>query len=82
MGRAGKLLNEEIFGPILPVVTVPSIESALAHVSARPNSLALYVFAADEGVVNRVIDATSSGGACPSKSVKLRGSLGDPQQPF
>ena len=57
------LMTDEIFGPILPVVTVSSTEEAIEFVNARPKPLALYVFAQDTAVADQVIGSTSSGGA-------------------
>ena len=61
---ASDLMTEEIFGPILPVLTVESIDDAVGFVNARPKPLALYVFSSDDAVVEDVLDRTSSGGAC------------------
>ncbi|MFC9764887.1 aldehyde dehydrogenase family protein [Rhodococcus jostii] len=55
------LMNEEIFGPILPVVTVPSIDAAVDLVNSRPKPLALYVFAESDATVQTILDTTSSG---------------------
>ena len=56
-------MAEEIFGPILPVLTVKSIDEAIAFVNARPKPLALYVFTRDSKVHEEVLARTSSGGA-------------------
>lgn len=56
------VMQEEIFGPILPVISVPSIDSAIAFVSRRDKPLALYLFARDKDVQNRVLAGTSAGG--------------------
>jgi aldehyde dehydrogenase (NAD+) len=58
------VMDEEIFGPILPVLRVESIEDAVAQVRSRPHPLALYVFADDDEVVDSVLDGTTSGGVC------------------
>ena len=57
------VMTTEIFGPVLPVLTIKSIDEAIAFVNDREKPLALYVFA-DESVGRRVIHHTSSGGAC------------------
>lgn len=62
-------MAEEIFGPILPVLSVPSVEAAIDAVNDRPKPLALYVFAADDDVVDRVLDATSVGGVCVNHTI-------------
>lgn len=56
------VMREEIFGPLLPVLSTASIETACAHVNAGERPLALYVFSDDRAVVNQVLDATHSGG--------------------
>jgi len=60
---AAPVLQEEIFGPILPVLEVDGVEQAIAHVNARPHPLGLYVFARDGAVADRILEATSSGDA-------------------
>jgi len=58
------IMGEEIFGPILPVLTISSIEEAIAFVNDRPKPLALYLFGSDNDVQHKVVDETSSGGVC------------------
>ncbi|HRF08312.1 MAG TPA: aldehyde dehydrogenase family protein [Xanthobacteraceae bacterium] len=55
--------REEIFGPILPVMTYDDIEPVLARINARPKPLALYVFDRDKARVRHILNATTSGGA-------------------
>lgn len=57
------VMTTEIFGPVLPMITIKSVDEAIAFVNDREKPLALYVFA-DEGVGCRVLHLTSSGGAC------------------
>ncbi len=56
------VMQEEIFGPILPMLTVDSIDEAINFVNARPHPLALYVFAEDQKVNDKVVASTTSGG--------------------
>lgn len=58
------LSTEEIFGPILPIITVESVQEAIRFVNERPKPLALYVFGKGEATIDRVLERTSSGGAC------------------
>jgi aldehyde dehydrogenase (NAD+) len=58
------IMQEEIFGPILPVLGVTGPAEATAFITAREKPLALYVFAGDDAVIDGVLEATSSGGAC------------------
>jgi len=55
------LMQEEIFGPILPVLTVADAAEAIAFINARPKPLALYVYSADKHVRRAFESETSSG---------------------
>lgn len=57
------VMREEIFGPVLPMITIASVDEAVDFILDREKPLALYVFA-DEGVARGVFDKTSSGGGC------------------
>lgn len=59
-----KLMQDEIFGPLLPVVPYDRIEDAFAYVNARPRPLALYYFGYDKREQQRVLHETHSGGVC------------------
>ena len=56
------VMQEEIFGPLLPVISVNSVGEAVSFVNDRPHPLALYVFAEDSQVADEVIAKTTSGG--------------------
>ena len=62
--KDAKVMAGEIFGPVLPIVRVGKLDDAILHVQAGEKPLALYVFARDDRVANRVLNNTSSGGAC------------------
>ncbi|XP_074087021.1 aldehyde dehydrogenase family 3 member B1-like [Macrotis lagotis] len=55
------VMQEEIFGPILPILNVESVDEAIAFIRKREKPLALYAFSNDSKVVNKVLDQTSSG---------------------
>jgi acyl-CoA reductase-like NAD-dependent aldehyde dehydrogenase len=57
-----RVMREEIFGPILPVVPYADFDAALAYVNARPRPLALYCFDQDRTRIRRVLTETVSGG--------------------
>jgi len=59
-----KVMQDEIFGPIMPVMTVPNVDAAIRFINARPKPLALYHFSGDKRISERVLTRTSSGGAC------------------
>ncbi len=59
-----RIMREEIFGPILPVVPYDDLDEALASINGGERPLGLYVFAKDPDVAEHVLRRTSSGGAC------------------
>jgi aldehyde dehydrogenase (NAD+) len=58
------IMQEEIFGPILPVLTISDIDQAIDFINARPKPLALYLFSKSSRVREQVLEETSSGGVC------------------
>uniref|UniRef100_A0A8K9WRQ2 Aldehyde dehydrogenase n=1 Tax=Oncorhynchus mykiss TaxID=8022 RepID=A0A8K9WRQ2_ONCMY len=56
-----KVMQEEIFGPLLPIVTVSGVDEAIQFINEREKPLALYVFSPDNKLIRRVIAETSSG---------------------
>ena len=63
------VMQEEIFGPVLPVLTVDSVEEAYRFVKARPKPLALYLFTSDKKTEERFIKRLSFGGGCVNDTV-------------
>lgn len=59
---AEPLMTDEIFGPILPVVTVQNLDEAITFVNSRPKPLAAYLFAKAKAVQERVIKEVPAGG--------------------
>ncbi|MFN7899071.1 MAG: aldehyde dehydrogenase family protein [Synechococcaceae cyanobacterium] len=60
-GAEDPLLTEEIFGPLLPILGVPDLETALRHVRRQPPALTIYLFGADGRTRQRVRRSTRSG---------------------
>ncbi|MFJ8944875.1 aldehyde dehydrogenase family protein [Streptomyces sp. NPDC102395] len=56
------VMREEIFGPVLPILTVSGLDEAIAFINDRDKPLALYVFSESEDTRSRVAAETSSGG--------------------
>jgi coniferyl-aldehyde dehydrogenase len=73
------LMQEEIFGPILPVVAYDTLDQAIEFVSSGERPLGLYVFAKDDAVSSEVLRRTTSGGACVNAAA-VHGAL--PSLPF
>lgn len=63
---ASPVMQEEIFGPIFPIVTVKSTDEAIRFIVDRPKPLALYYFGKDG---DNVLRSTSSGGACINDTI-------------
>jgi acyl-CoA reductase-like NAD-dependent aldehyde dehydrogenase len=57
-----RLLHEEIFGPILPLIPYDGLDSALSYINARPRPLALYYFGHDRQQIDQVLNETVAGG--------------------
>ncbi len=63
------IMDNEIFGPILPIIAVDDISEALAYINDHDKPLALYVFSNKRATIERVIESTSSGGVCVNHAV-------------
>jgi coniferyl-aldehyde dehydrogenase len=63
------VMQEEIFGPVLPVVTYQSLDEAIAYVNDRPRPLALYLFSNDRDTIDRVLTGTISGGVTVNETM-------------
>jgi coniferyl-aldehyde dehydrogenase len=63
------VMQEEIFGPILPICTYDSIDEAIAYVNDRPRPLALYIFDDDEARVERILQETTAGGVTVNETM-------------
>ncbi|XP_009276469.1 PREDICTED: fatty aldehyde dehydrogenase isoform X1 [Aptenodytes forsteri] len=57
-----KVMEEEIFGPVLPILTVKNVDEAIEFINRREKPLALYVFSNNKKLIKRVISETFSGG--------------------
>jgi len=63
------IMQEEIFGPVLPIVTYRSVHDAIAYINARPRPLAFYYFDESPRRASEVLATTISGGACINDTV-------------
>ena len=57
-----KILQEEIFAPVLPVMTYDNLDQVIGYIEAREKPLALYLYSDNKDNVQKVLDRTSSGG--------------------
>lgn len=74
-----KVMEAEIFGPLLPVVTFKSIDEAIAIVNNKPKPLALYVFSNNRVSTQKILEQTSAGGVCINDTVLQ---FAHPELPF
>ncbi|MBU0528933.1 aldehyde dehydrogenase family protein [bacterium] len=63
------IMEEEIFGPILPIMTYTKIDDAINTIRGKPKPLALYIFSKNQRNIDRVLAETSSGGVCINDTV-------------
>lgn len=63
------VMQDEIFGPILPVLEFDTLDDALAALHDRPTPLALYLFTQDRAIQERVLATARSGGACLNDTI-------------
>ena len=73
------VMQEEIFGPILPVIGVSDLDTAVSFVNSRPKPLALYVFTENRNTEKDLLTRVTAGGACVN-SVMIHGT--SPDLPF
>ncbi len=73
------VMREEIFGPILPIITVDSIDEGITFVNNRPKPLALYAFSDKDDVLDKIISRTSSGSVCTNDTMLF---MTNPELPF
>jgi aldehyde dehydrogenase (NAD+) len=74
-----KVMQEEIFGPILPILEYGDLQQAIEQINANPKPLALYLFTENGEVEDRVIQSVSYGGGCINDTVTH---LTNPNLPF
>jgi len=59
-----KIMQEEIFGPVLPVLSFKTLDEAIDGINSRPKPLALYLFSKNKANIEQVLNNTSAGGTC------------------
>lgn len=73
------IMREEIFGPVLPLVNIRSLEEAVTFIQARPKPLAMYIFSRSDANIDRLLSSTSSGGTAVNHVIMH---LANPHLPF
>lgn len=64
-----KVMQDEIFGPLLPIVPYDSMDQAMQYVADRPRPLALYYFGYDKAEQQRLMEQTHAGGMCINDTI-------------
>ncbi len=74
-----RIMEDEIFGPVLPIITYKTLDEAVEKVLSKPKPLALYVFGSNNKSINKILKETSSGGAAVNEVILH---LANPNLPF
>ncbi|GAC1628448.1 MAG: aldehyde dehydrogenase family protein [Nevskia sp.] len=64
-----KIMSEEIFGPLLPIISFTSLDEVVARINADPKPLALYIWSKTEANIQKLLKETSAGGTCINHTV-------------
>lgn len=73
------IMEDEIFGPILPLLTYKKLDTVISYIRNHPKPLALYIFSKNKKMINNVLSGTTSGGAAINQVVLH---LANPHLPF
>lgn len=79
VGWEDEVMQEEIFGPVLPVMSYENLNETLAVIRDKPTPLSLYVFTADQDVADKIIHELPFGGGCINDTIAH---LGNHNLPF
>lgn len=63
------VMQEEIFGPVMPILTYGSIDEAIAKINSMPHPLALYVFTRDKNAAQKITSRCGFGGGCINDTI-------------
>lgn len=67
--KDAKIMSEEIFGALLPIIGYSQLQTVIDEINANPKPLALYVWSKNDANINKVMQETSSGGACINHTI-------------
>ncbi|HAF28256.1 MAG TPA: aldehyde dehydrogenase [Bacteroidales bacterium] len=74
-----KVMEDEIFGPVLPIIEFDNLDAIIQKVKERPKPLSLYVFTKNDNLKKKIIDEISFGGGCVNDTIMH---LTNPKLPF
>lgn len=69
VSKDSKVMQDEIFGPIMPIMEYDNLDDVINFINDRPKPLALYFFSNDKSKVQRILTETSSGGVCINDTI-------------
>lgn len=64
ISKESEIMSEEIFGPVLPVITYKNLKEVYHHINSKDKPLAFYIFSENGNTIDHILSQTSSGGAC------------------
>jgi aldehyde dehydrogenase (NAD+) len=69
MAADSAIMHEEIFGPLLPVITFSDIDEVVTYVNSKPKPLALYIYSTDKSSIDKILSETSAGDTCVNQTM-------------
>ena len=69
MPGSSAIMNEEIFGPLLPIITFTDLDEVISYVNSKPKPLALYIFSKDSRNIEKILTETSAGDSCVNQTM-------------
>lgn len=69
VNEAASILHDEIFGPILPIITYTTLNEALEYINSKEKPLALYIYSKNKANTKNIIDNTRAGSTCINQNV-------------
>ena len=69
MSRNAAIMSEEIFGPLLPIITFTDLDEVISYVNSKPKPLALYIFSKDSRNIEKILTETSAGDSCINQTM-------------
>jgi aldehyde dehydrogenase (NAD+) len=64
VSKDSTVMEEEIFGPILPILTYKNLDEVIEYINSKDKPLALYIFSSKSKNINKILKSTTAGGSC------------------
>ena len=69
MSKNAAIMCEEIFGPLLPIITFTDLDEVISYVNSKPKPLALYIFSKNSRNIEKILTETSAGDSCINQTM-------------